>query len=76
MSEIVKGGSLERSKKQRDTLSMIKEINEYESGRVFTQVELPGVTLHTLKALERKGYIECFEGPQINRPLKYYRLVE
>jgi len=76
MEDIVKDKSLKRSKKQRDTMGMIKGINEYEAGRAFVQTELPGVTVHTLQALERKGYIESFEGPQINRPLKYYRLVK
>jgi len=76
MEDIVKDKSLKRSKKQRDTLAMMKDINEYEAGRAFIQTELPGVTLHTLRALELKGYIESFEGPQVNRPLKYYRLVK
>ena len=48
----------DRLKLQRDTLEKIKKINEWESGRWFTQTELQGVTLHTINALVNKGVLE------------------
>lgn len=49
------------SKSQIETLNTIYGIEKrFGNGRYFTQAELPGVTLHTLNALESKGFLETF----------------
>ncbi|MDD4588800.1 MAG: hypothetical protein PHG06_00025 [Parabacteroides sp.] len=54
------------SDKQKETLETIKKLNDIPNDdgshidgykRLFTQAELPGVTLHTLNALEEKGFL-------------------
>jgi hypothetical protein len=59
------------SEPQKTALDQIKKIDEFESGRWFTQMELHRVTLHTMKALEDKGYVVKKEFPAMN--LRYYQ---
>jgi len=47
------------SNKQLKTIKLIEELEErFGKDRWFTQSELPGVTLHTMKALVEKGYLK------------------
>jgi hypothetical protein len=59
------------TKPQQEALIQIKTLNNYEPGRWFTQMELFKVTLHTLRALEEKGYLETKECPAMK--LRFYQ---
>lgn len=52
------------SKKQSLALEKIEQIEEHFRGRWFIQAELQTITLHTMKALVEKGFLEVqeFEG--------------
>lgn len=56
---------------QKEALIQIKTLNEFESKRWFTQMELFKVTLHTLRALEIKGYLITREYPAMK--LMFYQ---
>jgi len=61
------------SKKQLKAIDLIESlIKLFGIERWFTQYELPGITLHTMKALTEKGYIEmkCF-----NDWCPYYKVI-
>lgn len=63
------------STKQKDTLKLIdKLVEECGKDRWFTQIELPGVTKHTMDALVSKGYLNCRESVTNCQP--YYQKVE
>lgn len=59
------------SKKQVKALEMIKKIEDHFGSRWFVQQELPNITMHTIDALEKKGYIESKEVED----MPYYRLI-
>lgn len=59
------------TKPQKEALVQIKTLNDYEPGRWFTQMELFKVTLHTLRALEEKGFLEAREFPAMK--LRFYQ---
>lgn len=42
---------------QHEALAQIEKIDNFENGRWFTQMELNRVTLHTMRALEEKGFL-------------------
>lgn len=52
---------MDLSDPQKLALIQIKEIDEFEPGRWFTQMELHRVTLHTMRALEEKGFVRIKE---------------
>lgn len=61
------------SKKQLSTMEMIEAlIDNFGDDHWFTQSELAGVTLHSLKALVSKGFLKRTEYCDI----KYYRLIK
>lgn len=65
---------MDRLKIQKDTLDKIKRLNEWESGRKFTQFELKqvaGFTAHTMRALFRKGVINLVKDAPLDGP-EYY----
>lgn len=57
------------SDKQSDAIGQIKNIEKHFGVRWFIQSELAGITLHTMKALVIKGYLE----EQNYEELPYYR---
>ena len=59
------------SEPQKIALEQIKKIDEFDHERWFTQMELHRVTLHTMKALEDKGFIRKKEFPGMN--IMYYQ---
>ena len=59
------------SEKQTKAIELIKELEAHFGARWFVQNELENITLHTMKALVEKGYIER----QRFRGLSYYRRV-
>ena len=60
---------VELSKKQKKAIEQIKAMEEHFGVRWFVQAELAGITLHTMFALVRKGYVE----EQVFDELSYYR---
>ena len=58
------------SDKQEDAIGQIKNIEKHFGVRWFIQDELAGITLHTMKALVQKGFLE----EQEYEELPYYRL--
>jgi hypothetical protein len=59
------------SNKQEDAIWQIKTIEGQLGVRWFVQEELKDITLHTMKALVKKGYLETLSlGSHI-----YYRLI-
>jgi len=59
---------------QEATLEKIKQLNDWENGRVFTSLELksvPGFTKNTLRALIEKGIVLIVENPPSDDP-EYY----
>ena len=62
------------SEPQKTALEQIKKINGFEPGRWFTQMELSRVTLHTMKALEEKGFVRRRDFPEMK--LGYYQFTE
>lgn len=62
----------ELSKKQVSTMELIGKLGDkFDDSRWFTQYELPGVTLHTMDALVKKGFLSCMRDP-----VMYYRLIK
>lgn len=59
------------SEPQINALNQIKKIDEFEPGRWFTQMELYRVTLHTMRALEEKGYVKLKDLDELH--LRYYQ---
>ena len=59
------------SKKQVKALENVKRIEEHFGSRWFIQSELIGITMHTMKALVSKGFLEH----QMFEDLDYYRLI-
>jgi hypothetical protein len=59
------------SNAQADALIQIKQLNEVYPNRPFIQAELNRVTLHSLRALESKGFIESSEPAELWH--MYYR---
>lgn len=57
------------SKKQEIAIEQIKKIEKEFGVRWFIQAELPGITLHTMKALVEKGYLE----EKVFDDIPYYR---
>lgn len=57
------------SKKQKIAVDMIKIMEERFGVRWFVQSELPGITLHTMKALVEKKIVET----QVYADIAYYR---
>lgn len=57
------------SEKQSDAIEQIKNIEKHFGVRWFIQAELAMITLHTMKALVQKGYLEYQEFEE----LAYYR---
>lgn len=51
----------DRSRIQKEAVDRIKELNEWEPGRKFTQCELLGITGNTINALVKKGIIKTVE---------------
>ncbi len=46
------------SDKQENAIGQIKNIEKHFGGRWFIQEELKDITLHTMKALVTKGYLD------------------
>ena len=59
------------SEPQKEGIRQIKIIDDFEPGRWFTQMELHRVTLHTMKALEEKGFVRTKEFTELK--LRYYQ---
>ena len=59
------------SEPQRIALDQIKKINNFERMRWFTQMELSRVTLHTMRALETKGFLRVNEVEELG--VVYYQ---
>jgi hypothetical protein len=59
------------SEPQKTALEQIRKIDGFEPGRWFTQMELYRVTLHTMKALEDKGFVKRKEFPEMR--IRYYQ---
>lgn len=62
------------SEPQLNALEQIKKINNFEPGRWFTQMELSRVTLHTMRALETKGFLRVNEVEELG--VVYYQYTE
>jgi hypothetical protein len=63
---------MELSKKQVSTMELIGKLGDkFGDDRWFTQYELP-VTLHTMDALVKKGFL----GSMSYAPVMYYRLIK
>ncbi len=66
------------SKKQLKAIGMIDKLEKkFGIERWFTQAELPGITLHTLKALVDKGYLRWMGRPMDAEPMGtiYYQII-
>ena len=57
------------SKSQTDAIVQIENIEKHFGVRWFIQSELAGITLHTMKALVQKGFLE----EQYFEDMPYYR---
>ncbi len=62
--------------KQKKAMEMIEElVKTFGIDRWFTQSELPGITLHTMKALVDKGYLR-WQGRNPNfEGTTYYQVI-